>query len=203
MTSKTGLCGDRVALRNVVESDLPTLFEHQRDPEAVRMAVVPSRDREAFMVHWANILADPTVISRAIMFCDQLAGNVVGFDRDGRRMLGYWLGREFWGRGVASSAVAKFLHIEKTRPLHAWVAVSNPGSLRVVKKCGFVVESIEKTAGLDGELIDDCLLVLRRGLGPKCQANVDGPDLNLASGPLEHRQNEVDKKSPFDRDYTT
>lgn len=150
-----------VRLRDVENSDLVTLFEHQRDPEASRMALVPSRDRDAFMAHWAKILADPTVLPRAILLGDQLAGNVVGFDRDGRRMLGYWIGREFWGRGVASAAVAQFLAIEKARPLHAWVALSNAGSIRVVQKCGFVFETIEKTPGLEGELIDDCLLVLR------------------------------------------
>jgi RimJ/RimL family protein N-acetyltransferase len=151
-----------VALRDVQQSDLETLFEHQRDPEAFRMAVVPSRDREAFMCQWGKILADTTGMARAIMLGDQLAGNVVSFNRDGRRMLGYWIGKEFWGRGVASAAVAQFLDIEKTRPLHAWVAVSNVGSMRVVKKCGFVVEKMEKTPGLeDGEMIDDCLLVLR------------------------------------------
>src|SRR5205085_7095250 len=43
----------RVALRPVRESDLPVLFEHQADPEAARMAAFPSRDRQAFIAHWA------------------------------------------------------------------------------------------------------------------------------------------------------
>lgn len=125
------------------------------------MAVWPSREREDFMVHWAKILADPTGIIRAIMLGDRLAGNVVSFNRDERRLMGYWIGKEFWGRGVASAAVAQFVQIEPVRPLYAWVAMSNVGSLRVVQKNGFVVESIEKMPGLDGKLIDDCLLVLR------------------------------------------
>src|SRR6185503_9581106 len=78
-----------VMLRDVRNSDLPTLFEHQHDPEASWMAVWPSRERHDFMAHWAKILANTTVIARAIMLGDQLAGNVVGFNRDGRRLLGY------------------------------------------------------------------------------------------------------------------
>jgi RimJ/RimL family protein N-acetyltransferase len=150
-----------VWLRPVVEADFPTLFEHQYDPEASQMAVWPSREREDFMVHWADILRDPSNIAQAVMLGGQLAGNVGSFHRDGRRLLGYWIGKEFWGRGVASAAVAQFLQIEKTRPLFAWVALSNVGSLRVVQKNKFVVESIEKTPGLSDEPIDDCLLVLR------------------------------------------
>jgi hypothetical protein len=34
----------KVVLRDVVDSDLPIFFEHQRDPEAGRMAAFPSRD---------------------------------------------------------------------------------------------------------------------------------------------------------------
>lgn len=151
----------KVQLRPVVEFDLPILFEHQYDPEATRMAVWPSREREDFMAHWAKILASPDGIAQAILAGDRIAGNVVSFNRDGRRMLGYWLGREYWGKGIASAAVAQFLKIERIRPLHAWVAMSNVGSMRVVQKNGFVVESVEKTPGLHGELIDDCLLVLR------------------------------------------
>jgi len=36
----------RVVLREVVDSDLPIFFEHQRNLEAVRMAAFPSRDHD-------------------------------------------------------------------------------------------------------------------------------------------------------------
>ena len=44
-----------VTLRPVVDSDLPVFFEHQRDPEGVAMAGVPSRDEEAFFAHWEKV----------------------------------------------------------------------------------------------------------------------------------------------------
>ena len=49
----------KVILRDVIDSDLPTFFEHQRDPEAVRMAAFRSRDHEAFMTHWAKLRSKP------------------------------------------------------------------------------------------------------------------------------------------------
>src|SRR5207244_9942675 len=35
-------------------------FEHQLDAEATRMAAFPSRDRDAFMAHWARIMSKET-----------------------------------------------------------------------------------------------------------------------------------------------
>ena len=49
-----------VALREVTKEDLPIFFEHQLDAEATRMAAFPSRDREAFMAHWARIMSKET-----------------------------------------------------------------------------------------------------------------------------------------------
>jgi len=124
-------------LRDVIESDLPVFFEHQTDPEAVRMADVPSREREAFMAHWQNILANETLTKKTIVFGGQVAGNVVSWDQDGRRLVGYWVGKEFWGKGLATKALAELID-ELPRPLHAYVAKTNIGSIRVLEKCGFV-----------------------------------------------------------------
>lgn len=66
-----------------------------------------------------------------------LAGNVLSFDFQGRREVGYWLGREFWGKGIASAALAEFLTIEPIRPLFGAVATHNAASFRVLQKCGF------------------------------------------------------------------
>jgi RimJ/RimL family protein N-acetyltransferase len=124
-------------LRKVREDDLDVLFEQQREPEAVAMAVFPAREREAFDAHWRRILASGNVV-RVIEVDGQVAGNVVSWEQDGRRLVGYWLGREFWGRGLATAALAELVQELGTRPLHAWVASSNAGSVRVLEKCGFV-----------------------------------------------------------------
>jgi RimJ/RimL family protein N-acetyltransferase len=128
-----------VRLRDVLEEDLPIFFDHQADPVANRMADFPPRDREAFMAHWARLLADEAITKKTILVDGQVAGNILGFDWDGRREVGYWLGREYWGRGVATKALAQFLETVKRRPLHARVARHNLGSLRVLEKCGFAV----------------------------------------------------------------
>jgi RimJ/RimL family protein N-acetyltransferase len=129
-----------VRLRAVTEDDLPVLFEHQRDPEAARMAAFPSRDRAAFMDHWrSKVLGDESAVKRTVEVDGKVAGNVLCFEREGERLVGYWIGREYWGRGVASEALRLLLDEVTDRPLRARVAAHNAGSIRVLEKCGFTV----------------------------------------------------------------
>jgi RimJ/RimL family protein N-acetyltransferase len=126
-----------VKLRDVTEGDLPIFFEQQLDPDAVRMAAFPSRDRDSFDEHWARVLADETVIKKTILLDGRVAGNVVCWEQDGDRLVGYWIGKEYWGKGVATRALSEFLGPVKTRPLYARVAKHNIASIRVLEKCGF------------------------------------------------------------------
>ncbi|HTH47078.1 MAG TPA: GNAT family N-acetyltransferase [Candidatus Limnocylindria bacterium] len=131
----------RVSLRPVDVHDLPIFYAHQLDPEATRLAAFPSRDHEAFLTHWTTrILGNPDAASRTILFDNQVAGNIGAWTDAGtrRRFLGYWIGREFWGRGIASAAVLQFLQSEPTRPLIAHVVKHNLGSIRVLEKSGFI-----------------------------------------------------------------
>jgi RimJ/RimL family protein N-acetyltransferase len=126
-----------IQLRSVEPGDLPLFFDHQRDPIAVEMVAFRSRDRAEFDQHWAKILADETCRKQTITVNGQVAGNIGSWTSDGKREVGYWIDRAFWGRGVATGALSAFLKLEQTRPLHAGVAKHNTASLRVLQKCGF------------------------------------------------------------------
>jgi putative acetyltransferase len=159
-SSESGDRGD-VTLRDVAEADLPILFEHQRDPEALRMAAFPSRDWEAFTAHWAKILADETVIKKTILFEGAVAGHLGCFERDGEREVGYWIGREYWGKGIATRALSQFLDQFQERPLVAHVAKHNPGSIRVLEKCGFTHAGEDKEfSTVDGTVVEGVVLKL-------------------------------------------
>ena len=129
----------RVELREAVKDDLPILFRNQGDPEASAMAAFPSRDWDAFVAHRAKIDANPDMLVRTILVDGEVAGDIGSWPEEADRSVGYWIGRTFWGRGVATSALRAFLELETTRPLTAHVAVHNLGSRRVLEKCGFVV----------------------------------------------------------------
>src|SRR3954451_4083258 len=140
-------------LRDVQDDDIPVLFEQQNDPEAIEMAAFPPRQWEPFRDHWAKIRADPTLVTKAIVSDGRVAGNIGSFPRGGRRYVGYWLGREFWGRGLATRALAELVE-ELGPPLYAEVSTTNIGSIRVLEKCGFVQigKTVERNEAFGGDI---------------------------------------------------
>lgn len=139
-----------MSLRPVTEEDLPIFFDHQRDEVAARMAAFPSREREVFLTHWRTKVLRPGNLSRTVVVDGQVAGYVCSWEQDGQRLVAYWLGREHWGKGVATGALSEYLGVETTRPLHAFVADHNVGSIRVLEKCGFRTVAREGPQHEDG-----------------------------------------------------
>jgi RimJ/RimL family protein N-acetyltransferase len=135
--SDVGPARPDVAIRDVEDDDIELFFAHQLDPEATAMAAFPARDHAAFTAHWAKIRADETVCQVTILADGRVAGNVGSWERSGRQLVGYWIDRRDWGRGIATKALALFLDRMTVRPVHAYVAVANVGSIRVLQKCGF------------------------------------------------------------------
>jgi RimJ/RimL family protein N-acetyltransferase len=128
----------RISLRDVTDSDLDVFFNQQLDEVATAMAAFRPRDRAAFDKHWAKILSDDSTTQRTITAEGEVVGNIVSWVQDGHREIGYWIGRPFWGHGIATAAVARFVSETTERPLQAWVADHNAASIRVLEKCGFV-----------------------------------------------------------------
>ena len=130
-----------VVLREIIDSDLPIFFQHQQDQDAVHMAAFTSKnpaDEAAFNEHWAKIRASDGVINRSIEVDGKLAGHVASFEMFGERNVTYWIGREFWGQGVATAALRALLKVDASRPIYGRAAKDNSRSIRVLEKCGFV-----------------------------------------------------------------
>jgi RimJ/RimL family protein N-acetyltransferase len=163
-----------VRLREVKASDLPVFFENQRDPVAVDMVAYRSRDREAFDEHWAKILADDTSLKRTIVVAsavpedsfayEEVAGQINSWTSEGKREVGYWLGRAYWGRGIATAALTAFLLLEETRPLYASAAAQNAGSIRVLQKCGFTI--VDPPDELSGDEVPHVYFMLGAAAAP-------------------------------------
>jgi [ribosomal protein S5]-alanine N-acetyltransferase len=81
--------------------------------------------------------------------------------------IGYWLGRSFWGRGIASAAVRAvtehaFEQFDLNR-LHAGVFAWNPASARVLEKAGYVLEGrLRSAVTKDGRTTDQLLYAITR-----------------------------------------
>ena len=129
-----------VLLREILPADVDVFFEQQLDERARWMAAFTrpeSVDRTAFSAHWTAVLAGEGTLNRAVMVDGAVAGYVASFPRGERREVSYWIGREYWGRGIATMALSQFLAIDSVRPLHGAAAADNAASIRVLEKCGF------------------------------------------------------------------
>jgi RimJ/RimL family protein N-acetyltransferase len=153
-----------VQLREVRESDLPIFFEQQQDPSAVYMAAFTAKDpadRQAFNAHWDKILSDEGITIRTILFEERVAGHILSHAWFGEPEVSYWLGKEFWGQGIATQALAAFLDVIQTRPLYARAAKDNLASIRVLEKCGFALSRTERGfANARGEEIEEVVMEL-------------------------------------------
>ena len=110
------------------------------------MAAFKSRDRDAFMAHWAKIMANPACAVRVIVADGIVAGQIGAWTDGAERLVGYWIGREFWGRGVAKH---------------------NRASIRVLQKAGFTLAREEAFDLPDGTKFEELVF---RHLGENLKA---------------------------------
>ncbi len=95
-----------------------------------------------------------------------MVGNVGAFVApwSGQREVTYWIGREHWGRGLATEALTAFMGLLAEGPLHARAAADNTASIRVLEKCGFLPVGRERAfAEARGEEIEEVIMELRAG----------------------------------------
>jgi RimJ/RimL family protein N-acetyltransferase len=150
-----------IRLRDVIIDDLPIFFVHQRDSEAVDMAAHSPRDQAAFQAHWTEILSKESVIKKTILFDDLVVGYVISFVYFGVREVGYWIGKQYWGLGIATRALLAFLDQVPLRPLRASVAKHNRGSVRVLEKCGFrLVGEDKEFSNVGGDVVEGLVFEL-------------------------------------------
>ncbi len=164
MPAAAPISPDRVTLRPVEDADLPIFFAFEQDPEAIHMAAFTAEDpadRAAFNAHWARIRGNERIILRTILVDGQVAGSLAHFEMFDQPQVSYWLGRAFWGRGIATAGLAAFLKIVTLRPLYARAAKDNLGSIRVLEKNGFVVVGEDRGyANGRGEEVEEAILRL-------------------------------------------
>lgn len=153
-----------LVLRNVIEDDLPIFFKHQQDSEANQMAAFTSKDPDdwnSFAEHWNKIFTNKNIIKQTIIVENTVVGHVAHFKQFGEPEVSYWIGREYWGKGIATNALRVFLKQVPIRPLYARAAKDNAGSLKVLKRCGFTITGEDSGyANARGKEVEEFVLTL-------------------------------------------
>ena len=141
------LLNDRDILRNLKSLNYP--YERQ---DAVTFVNQVRRQKESLPAMDGLKAAGKAVW--ALRIERQLVG-VLGFRpgvgaEHGDFTLGYWLGREYWGRGLATQAVSQACRwafdSAGARRISAHVFSWNPASARVLEKTGFQREGTKRRA---------------------------------------------------------
>ena len=158
---------DPLRLREFQKEDLDPFHRNRNDPEAVRLAAFVGKvavEWAEFEAHWERNLAAPGNQHRTVVLGDRVVGYVGVFLQDGESDVTFWFERACWGRGVATSALQRFLGIVDRRPIRARVAAENVGSLRVLAKCGFRITGTGRGFAVGrGEMTEEFRLVLDGG----------------------------------------
>ncbi|GAA1350763.1 GNAT family N-acetyltransferase [Falsarthrobacter nasiphocae] len=151
-------------LRPVEAPDLDAFFEHQKDQDANHMAAFGAKnphDRGVFDLHWQGILDDESISARTIDVDGTVAGHVLRYTENDGLELSYWLGREFWGRGITTEAVGQFLKEFPERPLRARAVADNEASIRILTGHGFVeTDETRSFSTSRGEVVREVILEL-------------------------------------------
>ncbi len=157
----------KISLRDAKKSDVPKFYRMHADPEANRAGSFIPRTRKDFYAHWDKVLGNRLNVKQTLICDGKVAGYMVHFVRTGTGKkkfteVGYWIDRKYWGKGLATEGLRLLLIQRKKRPVFAWVAKKNPGSIRVAEKCGFKVVKEDTYTNPAGVVVEGYLLKLAR-----------------------------------------
>lgn len=162
-------------LRPWQADDLPALLHHANNRAVwLNMAdIFPHPYTQADGEFWLSIAgqAGPN-LNLSIVVDGQAAGGIGLMAGEGNfrhtALVGYWLGQDHWGRGVATAALSALVaHAWAELPferLEARVFAWNPASMRVLEKAGFSREGLHpRSITKDGQVIDSVMYGCVRG----------------------------------------
>jgi RimJ/RimL family protein N-acetyltransferase len=154
------------------ESELVRQANNPRVASSLRdMFPHPYRRQDAD--HWIAFAAQQSPVKNfAIAVQGRLAGGIgllPGSDINRvQAEIGYWLGEEYWGRGIATDAVRGLTrHAFAAFPLNRLFATpfaGNVASCRVLEKAGYRLEGrMIGCAIKEGQILDQLLYAITRG----------------------------------------
>jgi len=164
----------RCVVRSFRADDAPSLARHANN-RAIWINLrdqFPSPYSLADAEHWIREAAALQPQTHFAIAVDGAAVGAIGLHlkKDVRRLsaeIGYWLGEEFWGRGIATEAVRAvtghaFARFDVVR-VYAGAFEWNEASMRVLEKAGYTREArLRKAITKDGRTIDLMLYAIVR-----------------------------------------
>ena len=143
-----------------IANNLRNIFPHPYTVEDARSFINESRNNE-----------EKNQYIRAIVVNQEVAGVIGCFIKDDVHCkcceIGYWLGEDFWGKGIMTEAVKRmcreiFQSYDVVR-IFAEIFSDNAGSIRVLEKAGFQLEGkLKNSIYKNGKVSDSFIYALIR-----------------------------------------
>ncbi len=142
---------ERLTLRPWQESDAKALFKYASDPEVGPRAGWPphkSVEESLEIIRtlfnndstWAIVLKETGEAIGAMGYGPSCECNLPA--RDSEPLIGYWVGRPYWNRGICTEALRLMMDfIRANTDIASLISghfIDNPASGRVMEKCGFI-----------------------------------------------------------------
>ena len=170
MNMETG----RLILRRFRNSDLDDFFEYARDPEVGPSAGwKPHTTKEYSRDILKTFMASADLFALELKTSGKVIGSI-GLHEDMKRdykevmMIGYAMGKPYWGKGLMAEAVNAVLHYAfhelDLKIVSAYHYPFNSQSKRVLEKAGFLSEGTLRLASIlpDGKIVDDVCYSITR-----------------------------------------
>jgi [ribosomal protein S5]-alanine N-acetyltransferase len=156
-----------VELRPYCDEDVPLLQRYLNDPITTRYltSAIAQPYTQADAEYWVYHLSR-SMGAQAIQWQGQFVGDIGAFcgnfEKAYSAEMGFWLGREFWGRGIATRALTivtqQLFTQTKIVRASAQVFIGNNASCRVLQKCGYTQEAHLRLAAYKNGHHHDVLL---------------------------------------------
>lgn len=141
---------DRILLRHWYDSDAEALYKYASDPDVgMRAGWPPHKSVEESLEIIRTVFAIPTIWAIVLKETGEPIG-CMGYmpewemnlpARDGEPLVGYWIGKPHWNKGICTEALQLMLdHIHRETNYTSLIGshyIDNPASGRVMEKCGF------------------------------------------------------------------
>jgi len=152
--------GHRIRIRKLTLSDAKKIYDRLRDKRIVKWTMnIPwpyTKEEAKGFIRKANRRIKKKqgyTFGITLKDADELIGVVGLLNVDWRNKqgtIGYWMGSEYWGKGLMTDAVRLILSFGfeslKLHKIHASLFEENVSSRRVLEKCGFKLEGVKREA---------------------------------------------------------
>lgn len=142
---------DRIILRPWRDSDAPVLYRWASDPDVgPRAGWAPHQSVEESLEVIRTVFCDATNTWAIELKETGEAIGAMGYGpscncnlpaRDGEPLIGYWIAKPYWNRGICTEALGLMIeHIRCRTDIESLISghfIDNPASGRVMEKCGF------------------------------------------------------------------